>query len=138
MPTPGLPEVPATLAARGARLLLQPTAWVNVGTPDRLWNPQPDYLIAERAREFGIPVASCSKWGVEGATTFVGSSLICDAGGNVLAQCGTKETNVVVADVTPMEPQRPQATPQEREPAAFEQRGATATQGCSIAARRVA
>jgi predicted amidohydrolase len=109
-----LPEVPATLAKRGARMILQPTAWVNVGTPRRLWNPQPDYLIAERAREFGIPVASCSKWGIEGGTTFVGSSLVCDAGGNVLAQCGTGETGIAVAEVTPMEPQKPRVTAEER------------------------
>jgi len=95
-----LPEIPATLVARGARLILQPTAWVNVGTPERLWNPQPALLIPERAREFGVPVVSASKWGVEGDTTFVGSSLICDARGRVLKQCGTSATELITAEIS--------------------------------------
>lgn len=109
-----LPEIPATLAARGASLILQPTAWVNGGEPERLWNPQPDFLIAARAREFGLPIASASKWGIEGETTFVGSSLICDADGRVLAQCGQRETAVAVADVEPGRPQRLEMTAQQR------------------------
>jgi predicted amidohydrolase len=109
-----LPEIPATLAARGARLILQPTAWVNVGTPEKLWNPQPALLIPERAREFGVPVASASKWDVEGSTTFVGSSLICDASGDVLAQCGTSESDLIVAEVSPRTPRRPRLTPDQR------------------------
>jgi predicted amidohydrolase len=109
-----LPEIPATLAARGAQLILQPTAWVNVGTPERLWNPQPELLVPERAREFGLPIASASKWGVEGDTTFVGSSIICDAAGNVLAQCGTSETNVIEADIELTTPRKPEMTPTQR------------------------
>jgi predicted amidohydrolase len=109
-----LPEIPATLAARGARLILHPTAWVNVGTPQRLWNPQPELLVPERAREFGIAIASASKWGAEGGTTFVGSSLICDAGGNVLVQCGTSGTNVIVADIALGTPQPAQLTSSQR------------------------
>lgn len=94
-----LPEIPATLAARGAELILQPTAWVSVGDPDDLWNPQPDFLIPTRARENGLPIASASKWGVEGDTTFVGSSLICDATGRVITRCGRRETQIACADV---------------------------------------
>lgn len=96
-----LPEIPATLAARGAELLLQPTGWVNAGRADRPWNPQPDFLIRARAAEFGVPVASASKWGREGVTDFVGGSLICDAAGAILAQCGSAETTVATADVEP-------------------------------------
>ena len=110
-----LPEIPATLAARGARLLLQPTGWVNAGAPERLWNPQPEFLVPSRAREFGIPIASASKWGVEGETTFVGSSIICDEQGHVVAHCGTSETAVVTADVELSTPRPPQMTPQQRE-----------------------
>lgn len=102
-----LPEIPATLVARGATLILQPTAWVNIGTPPQLRNPQPEYLIPARAREFGVPIASTSKWGQEGNTTFVGSSLICDATGNVVAQCRTTETKVVSAEVALATPHRP-------------------------------
>lgn len=99
-----LPEIPGTLAARGARLILQPTAWVNGGTPTELWSPQADFLVEARAREFGVTIASCSKWGVEGDTTFVGSSMVCDAAGTRRVQAGTSETTVVVADVEPDEP----------------------------------
>jgi predicted amidohydrolase len=94
-----LPEIPATLAARGVNLIVQPTGWVNAGTPERPWNPQPDFLIAARAAEFGVPVASASKWGPEIATTFVGSSLICDATGNVCVQAEQAETTVLSAEV---------------------------------------
>jgi len=94
-----LPEIPATLVARGAQLLLQPTAWVNAGTPAMPWNPQPEFVIPSRAAEWGVVLASTSKWGTEGDTTFVGSSLICDASGRTLASCGTRETGIALADV---------------------------------------
>jgi predicted amidohydrolase len=109
-----LPEIPATLAARGAQLVLQPTAWVNAGDAARPWNPQPDFLISARAREFGYPLASASKWGVEGNTTFVGSSLICAADGHVAAQCGPTGTGIAVADVTLGAPRAPQVSDAER------------------------
>lgn len=109
-----MPEIPATLATRGARLILQPTAWVTVGPPERLWNPQPALLLPERAREFSLPTASASKWGAEGNTTFVGSSLICSADGEVVAQCGTSETNLAVGDVSLQTPRHPQPTPVQR------------------------
>ncbi len=109
-----LPEIPATLASRGAELLLHPTAWVNAGTSQQLWNPQPDFLIAARAAELGLPIASASKWGPEGDETFVGSSLICDAAGRVLVQCGSSESAVVVAQVELTGARRPQVTDAER------------------------
>jgi predicted amidohydrolase len=109
-----LPEIPATLAARGAQLVLQPTAWVNAGDAARPWNPQPDFLISARAREFGYALASASKWGVEGNTTFVGSSLICTADGHVAAQCGQTGTGIAVADVTPGPPRAAQVSDAER------------------------
>jgi|GEM_PF-270155 len=126
-----LPEIPATLAARGARLLLQPTAWVNCGTADRPWNPQPDFLIAARALEFGIPIASASKWGRELNTDFVGSSLICDHTGQVRVRCGPAETAVLVADVTPQEPRPPRVTSAERQ-------ALLSSAACTLPARDVA
>jgi predicted amidohydrolase len=99
-----VPEVSATLTDRGTGLILQPTAWVNGGTADAPWNPQPDFLIRARALEFGVPVASATKWGVEGDTLFVGQSLICDAYGSVLAQAGMEESRTLVAEVTPQKP----------------------------------
>jgi len=109
-----LPEIPGTLVHRGASLIAHPTAWVNVGGPDALWNPQPDFLVPARAKEFGVAIASASKWGAEGDTTFVGSSLICDAEGNVLAQCGPRETTVVTAEVGLTRPRAPRVRATDR------------------------
>jgi predicted amidohydrolase len=55
------------------------------GVASAPWNPQPDFLIAARAAELGVPIASASKWGQEQETTFVGSSLVCNADGQVVA-----------------------------------------------------
>lgn len=109
-----LPEIPATLASRGAELILQPTGWVNVGTAEQPWNPQPAFMIAARATEFGVPVASASKWGPEGRATFVGSSLICGADGQMLTQCATDQTEVRVADVELRPARRPRVSTAER------------------------
>jgi predicted amidohydrolase len=109
-----MPEIAGTLAARGIRLILQPTAWVNCGLPDQLWNPQPELLLPERAREIGVPTASASKWGVEGAATFVGSSVICDAAGRIVAQCGTSETKLAIAEVALGTSRPPQMTDAQR------------------------
>jgi predicted amidohydrolase len=109
-----LPEIAATLVARGARLLLQPTAWVNAGTPEQPWNPQPDFLIAARAREFRVPVASASKAGVEGETLFVGRSLISDTRGRMLTQAGSAGPEIIVAEVGDSRPRAAAVTPRER------------------------
>lgn len=94
-----LPELPAALVAQGARLIVQPTAWVDCGDGRERWNAQADFLIAGRARELGVPIISASKWGGEMQTAFVGCSLICAADGAKLRQCGPDETAVCVADV---------------------------------------
>ncbi len=109
-----IPEIPATLAARGAQLIVQPTAWVNGGGPDELWNPQPDYLIPTRARELGVPIASATKWGREGDTVLVGGSLVCDAAGGKLAQAGVAETRVVAASVELGGKRRPHIVEEDR------------------------
>lgn len=109
-----LPEMAATLIARGAQVLVQPTAWVNAGTPEAPWNPQPEFLIPSRAAEFHVPFASASKWGAEGAGAFVGGSLICGADGRVLVRCDPDETGVRLAEVTVGETRRPILTADER------------------------
>lgn len=109
-----LPELAATLAARGAELFVQPTAWVNVGDATHRWNPQPEFLIHARAAEFGVPMASASKWGREQDTEFVGGSLICDAAGRVLARCEPDRDAVAVAVVQLSAARPPELTPTER------------------------
>ena len=105
-----LPEIAATLVTRGAELLLQPTAWVNVGTADAPWNPQPEFLIAARAEEFAVPVVSASKYGVEAGTGFVGGAVICDATGRIVARLADASASMVLADVTPAPGRRPVMT----------------------------
>lgn len=94
-----LPEIPAALAADGAQLLVQPTAWVNGGTSARPNNVQADFLMRVRAYELGVPVASASKWGSERGVEFVGLSRIADADGCVVAELGGCGDGLTIADV---------------------------------------
>ncbi|MCB9857548.1 MAG: carbon-nitrogen hydrolase family protein [Phycisphaerales bacterium] len=98
-----MPEITATLVARGAEFIVQPTAWVNAafGTSE-FRNIQPEFLVRARAIEFGVPFASCSKSGRERSRMgYVGRSMIVDAHGTTLAQAPTSGDATVVADLTP-------------------------------------
>jgi len=103
-----LPEITATLANLGATFILQPTAWVNGATrPGDRINIQPEFLIAARAREFGVPFACCSKAGSEdGGLSYVGQSRIVAADGALLATAPLDGEALVVADVEPRPPTR--------------------------------
>ncbi len=94
-----LPEIPAALAADGAQLLVQPTAWVNGGSSARPYNIQADFLMRVRAFEHAAPVASASKWGSERGVEFVGLSRIADADGRVVAELGGCGDGLTIADV---------------------------------------
>lgn len=91
-----VPTLAATLADRGAQILLMPTAWVadgaNIENPG---NIQADLLARMRAWENGIPLVAANKCGVErGGVLYCGKSQIIDAGGTVLAcaSAGAEET----------------------------------------------
>lgn len=97
------PEIAATLAAKGAEMIVMPTAWVNAakGT-GRFENPQADFLIRARAREFGIPFACADKSGREGdAMEYVGQSQIVNARGEVIAIAPIDGEHLVVGEPTP-------------------------------------
>ena len=97
------PEIAATLAAKGAEFIVMPTAWVNAakGT-GRFENPQADFLIRARAREFAVPFACADKSGREAdAMEYVGQSQIVDASGNVTAIAAIEGEHLVVGEVTP-------------------------------------
>ena len=99
-----MPEISATLVARGAEFIVQPTAWVNAafGTGGYR-NIQPEYLVRARALEFGVPMASCSKSGRERSRMgYVGQSMIVDAQGATLAQAPIEGDATVIAEMTPM------------------------------------
>jgi predicted amidohydrolase len=110
------PEVFASHAAQGAGLLAMPTAWVNAATgPGEYYNPQPDFLIPARAREFGLPIVCANKFGQEcDEARFCGMSLIVSGEGEVLAKAPADEPALLVARVR-VEPKRlilPEATVQ--------------------------
>lgn len=109
-----LPEIPATLAKHQSQILLQPTAWVNVGTADDPYNPQADFLARARSMEFGVPIVSASKWGHEGDVQFVGQSQIRDARGHVLALASSGASEIIYADVDVALADEPQIEPHER------------------------
>lgn len=96
-----MPEVAATLASRGAGIIVQPTAWVNAGRPNGpMRNVQVEFMIKARALEFGVPIASCSKSGRETPRmAYVGQSMIVDAAGNSLAVAPATGDAMIVADV---------------------------------------
>jgi len=96
-----VPEVAATLASRGAGLIVQPTAWVNAAKPNEPWkNVQVEFMVRARALEFGVPFACCSKSGQESPKMgYVGQSMIVDAQGNLLNQAPYDGDFTIMADV---------------------------------------
>lgn len=110
-----MPEIARGLSVHGARLILDPTAWVTTGRePDRLNNPQPEFLMSIRALENGTWIAAADKVGVERDTVvYAGRSGIFAPDGSVAAMAGPSEPEVVSAEVNldaaagPPVPRRP-------------------------------
>ncbi|MFH1418851.1 MAG: carbon-nitrogen hydrolase family protein [Planctomycetota bacterium] len=105
-----VPEIPATLAAKGAEMLIQPTAWVNTSQDRRKhYNIQPEFLIRARAQEFGVSFACCSKSGREPPTLeYVGQSQIVTAAGETVARAPIDGDALISAEVTPAAPRLPE------------------------------
>ena len=82
-----IPTIGAALVARGAEILVVPTAWVTSGRdPQALENLQADLMIAVRARENGVPLVVANKAGVEArSVAYCGKSQIIAADGTVVA-----------------------------------------------------
>lgn len=98
-----LPEFLATLAADGAELLAMPTCWVNGSRqPGEFRNPQVDFLIEARAREFGLPMVCADKSGIELADFgYVGQSRIVRADGTLAAETPPSGEAVIISQITP-------------------------------------
>lgn len=96
-----IPTIAHTLVARGAEILVMPTAWVTSGRdPASLENVQADLLARVRAEENGVPFIASNKCGVElESVAYCGKSQIVDARGNVLALASEREPDIVYADV---------------------------------------
>jgi predicted amidohydrolase len=96
-----IPTIPRTLVARGAQILVVPTAWVTSGRdPHVLENLQADLMIAVRARENGVPLVAANKVGVEArSVAYCGKSQIVAADGTVVALASQNEEATLHATV---------------------------------------
>jgi predicted amidohydrolase len=88
-----IPTIASTLVARGAEVLVMPTAWVTSGRdPRALENVQADLMIAVRARENGVPLVAANKTGFEArCAAYCGKSQILAADGALVALAGQDE-----------------------------------------------
>ncbi len=105
-----IPTIAQTLVARGAQVLVMPTAWVTSGRdPSMLENVQADLLARVRAQENGVPFVAANKCGAEiGAVAYCGKSQIIDADGNVLALASQHDAEIIYADIDVQEPRETQ------------------------------
>jgi predicted amidohydrolase len=96
------PEIARTLAAQGAWLIADPTAWVGFGpSRDRIYNVQAEYMLRVRALENGIWIAAADKCGSElGAVHYAGRSQIAAPDGSLAAVAKTSQAQLVTAEVT--------------------------------------
>ncbi|MCH7872908.1 MAG: hypothetical protein IID33_14530 [Planctomycetes bacterium] len=93
-----VPEIIAKQIMDGAQVIAMPTCWVNIATePGHYENPQPEFLISARAREFDVPFVCANKYGMETANVgYCGRSIIADRTGALLAEApGDAETLLV-------------------------------------------
>lgn len=102
------PEIARSLAAGGARLICDPTAWVGWGPSyDRIPNLQADCMLRVRAAENGIWIAAADKCGSEReAVVYAGKSQIVSPEGRLAAVAPPDRAAVITADVT-LAPARP-------------------------------
>ena len=99
------PEIIATQIAAGAEILAMPTCWVNGTTePGRFINPQIEFLMEARAREFGVPFVCADKSGIEGTVGYVGHSRIHRADGSIAAEAPPTGDAVIAARIVPRRP----------------------------------
>ena len=95
-----LPEIGADLAARGARIIANPTAWVTSAPPPEGTNSQADFLWRVRALENGVAAIAATKVGTEAdAVIYAGRSQIVAPDGEVVALASATEPELLVADI---------------------------------------
>jgi predicted amidohydrolase len=96
-----IPTIAATLADRGAEVLVMPTAWVTSGRdPNVLENIQADLMVPVRARENGVPFVAANKCGFEReSVAYCGKSMLVDASGTVVARASERNEEIVFAEL---------------------------------------
>jgi predicted amidohydrolase len=117
-----LPEIAGGLAAHGARLLVNSTAWVVSQPPPAGTNAQAEFLWRVRALENGCAAAAATKVGTEaGVAMYGGKSQIVAADGSVVAMASATDPELLVADVeVPDAPRSPAGRAVERTVPAIE------------------
>ena len=96
-----IPTIAAALVARGAEILVVPTAWVTSGRDSHaLENLQADLMIPVRARENGVPLVAANKVGIEArSVAYCGKSQIVAADGSVIALASQDEETILLGTV---------------------------------------
>lgn len=89
------PEPIRVLALAGAQIVLLPTAW-----PDKA-ALYPDFLIRARAEENRVYIAAANHVGEERGVLYLGRSIIAAPDGEILAQGGRGEEEILYADIDP-------------------------------------
>ena len=95
------PEIIAKQVMDGAQLIAMPTCWVNVAKePNCYENPQPEFLISARAKEFDIPFVCANKYGMESPEVgYCGRSIIVDRTGKISAEAPGGEECLLVEEI---------------------------------------
>jgi predicted amidohydrolase len=96
-----LEEIPRAYAVEGARLIIDPTAWVSAGRDlTRLSNPQIEFLMPTRAIENGVWVICADKTGTEAhSIVYAGQSGVIDPTGVWAVRAPSNGSGVVVHDI---------------------------------------
>ena len=96
-----LEEIPRAYAVAGARLIIDPTAWVSAGRdPTRLSNPQIDFLMPARAIENGTWIVCADKTGTEARSiVYAGQSGVIDPSGQWVVRAPSSGAGIVVHDL---------------------------------------
>jgi len=87
------PEPARVLALEGAQAILLPTAWPAAATL------YPDHVARTRAAENGVVLVAADHVGEERGRGYLGRSMIVGPDGEVLAEAGTNEETLLIADV---------------------------------------
>lgn len=100
------PEIARTLAAKGAWLVADPTAWVGFGPSHaQIRNVQADFMLRVRALENGIWIAAADKCGSElGAVHYAGYSQIVAPDGSIATCAAPAQPQFIAADIQRTKP----------------------------------
>lgn len=88
------PESARVMALQGAEILVLPTNW-----PEGR-GKVPRYVIITRAFENRVNLVACDRVGSERGVSFIGTSKIISASGDIIAQASTDQEETILAEVS--------------------------------------